>query len=265
MAHVNTECEPEFAEIKKQINILKRKNPWVRYTMIAEFAGFPRDVTMIITDYLQIIKLRDWIQKKHLNQDSLGFNPNAVLAGYIPDFSKASGYISANPHATSYVKQHADTMLAHACKWENPEIVEWLFSIDIYPDNIGSFSHLGFCKSMAAINWLLNNLLKKDAIEYLSGNGMAIDVLRQNMDLIDDEKIWGNSAAVDILQEKIAAGAEINWGWLSLNSSTWAMDLLMVNPEKISWDMFSENPSIFESVYHPNIGGLMAILNGEST
>lgn len=240
-------------------NITLRGNPWVRYRIVTEFSGFPNDVTNIILDYLSRMKLRDWIDKNKLNVDHLDTNPNALLAGMIPDLENASEYIVMNSLAFDYIKQNAENYLSDKDKWFSVPLTEWLLSIGVYPTK-KSYRAIGFCESKLAIDWVLNNIPKPEAIKYLSCNPMAIDILRQNLDLIDDEKIWGNCAAVDILQDKIAAGDDICWDRLSYNRSSWAIDLLQVNQNHIKWDWFSENPGIFEIADHPDKNALMKIL-----
>lgn len=234
-------------------------NPWVTYRIVAEFSGFPNSIAGVIVDYLGIMKLRDWIDPGMLNFGCLDMNSNALLAGMIPDLKKASTYIAMNPLAFDYVKQNAEKFLSDTEKWFSVPLTEWLLSIGIYPGK-ESWRAIGFCESKLAIQWVIDNLPNTEAIEHLSGNSMAIDILRQNIDLIDDDKIWGNCAAVDILQAKIAAGGEIDWKWLSFNRSQWAIDMLQVNQHRIKWSWFSQNPSIFEIADNPDKNELMRIL-----
>lgn len=266
MSLATTSYNPKrsLESIRNQIDILLTMDTsWIKYEFVAKFSGFPHVIAVIIIDYLQIFKLRDWIPGEKLNRRYLCSNPNAFLAGVIPDWESASKeHASANPFAFDYIKQNADIMIKFDQKWWNPKVVEWLFPIGIYPIENNSRLHLGFCESMLAVNWLLNNIPKPDAIKCLSTNPLAIDVLRQNMDLVNLDSIWGNSAAVDILQARITAGDPINWNWLSWNSSTWAIDLLENNRDKIHWPMFSENPGIFEIADNKSKKSLMKILTG---
>ncbi len=243
---------------KTESRLLNLDNPWIKYYIVSEFAGFPKDIANIISDYLSELKLLDWIDLGALDQNCLEFNPNALLAGLIPDLENTSPYIAANPLAFDYIKANIDEYISSEYKWRNPPMVEWLFSVGIYPKK-SSYFQLGFCESKLAIQWILDNVQKQKAIDYLTCNPMAIDILRQNLDMIDD-KIWGNCAAIDILQSKITAGDEINWIWLSYNRSPWAIDLLQRNQDEIYWKYFAENPSIFEVTDHPEKNRLMEIL-----
>lgn len=197
---------------------MKPQNPWIGYRLVSEFAGFPNDIAGVIVDYLSTMKLRNWINAGNLEIAHLVINPNALLAGMIPNLNNAPPGICANPLAFDHVKRDPDRYLLYMSKWISPPLAEWLLSIGIHP-SVRSYYYMSFCESKITIQWILDNIPKSDAIGYLSVNPMAIDVLRQNLNRINSEHIWCNCAAVDILQNRLASGSNICWKWLSRNRS----------------------------------------------
>lgn len=180
--HMGTTQNPQM--------LLRSSTPWVRYRVIAEFAGFPRDIAGIIIDYLKVMELRDWIPENFVAmQSQFAANPNALLSGMI-DLTDKSVFLAANYVASEHINKNLDKYSKYL-KWANKPVAELLFSIGAHPSTQNEFYNLGFCESELTIKWILDNVPKQDAIGYLSGNSMAIDILRQNIGLIDHCKIWG--------------------------------------------------------------------------
>ena len=111
---------------------------------------------------------------------------------------------------------------------------------------------------------LLEKKLEKDPDEIdwvkLAGNTApeAMNILKINLDKLklygSDGSDWevipalsSNSSdeAIDLLKELLKKGMNIDWTALSGNANLKALELLKKNQEKIYWENFSENPSIF--------------------
>lgn len=242
--------------------ILPRGSCWMRYRVIPEFVGFPNDIAGIIVGYLQILKLRDWISCDRLDMDVMLMNSDAFAADMILDIENADPYyLVENPYAIDFIKLHADKFIGKDDKWKNPRVVEWLFSLGIYPE---VSEYLATAPSKIAIDKVISMNIKDPdkAVYELSENPMAIDLIRNNLHAIDQDSIWKNSAAIDILVNMITSGKEIIWKYLSHNESEWAMSMLQENQDKIDWVSISCNRLIFEPAANPNKKELMCILTG---
>jgi hypothetical protein len=245
---------------------IPRGSHWMRYRVIFEFVGFPNDIANVIVDYLQLLKLRDWIDEiKIRNERDLLTNPDALAADMLPDVSifKVGNieilYIVENPDAINYIKQHPDIFIGLIDKWYNPKIVEWLIPLGIHPETTREIS-------MARCDLAINTVIEMNHGDVnkstydLSGNPLAINLINENLSAIDRDRIWCNPAAVNILIDMIASGNEINWRYLSLNDSEWAMVTLCENINKIDYGMLARNTKIFEPVPNPNKKELLSIL-----
>jgi hypothetical protein len=102
----------------------------------------------------------------------------------------------------------------------------------------------------------------KFAVDELSANPTAIDLIRQYPNEINRDTIFKNSAAVDIITGRPDLMTNINWMYLSCNESEWAMDMLMNNQDKVNWDLLASNPGIFILAPPENKKELFAVLTG---
>jgi hypothetical protein len=71
-------------------------------------------------------------------------------------------------------------------------------------------------------------------------NKNAIELLKENIDLINWINLCFNKNAIELLREN---PEKINWDFLSMNSN--AMDLLKENQDKINWSILTKNKGIF--------------------
>lgn len=240
-----------------------KKSFWIKYRVVAEFAGFPDEIAELITDYLQVLKLLDWINPDNIESGPMTKNPDAFLSGTITNLGKANHeYLVENPSAIDYIKTHPDKFLKFIDKWTNPKIVEWLFPLGIYPE---SDEYLSRAPCQMAIDKVIemNNGDLMKAVDKLSWNSAAIDLIRNHRHAIDHDIIWANSAAIDILTDLIASGENPNWEWLSANESRWVINLLQANQGRNLWRRFSYNKMIFEPRPSPDKKELKNILTGK--
>jgi hypothetical protein len=77
----------------------------------------------------------------------------------------------------------------------------------------------------------------------LSGNPVAIDILKQNIDHIDWEAFCELEEAIPIIENHID---KVNWSALSSNPK--AIHILQKHPDKIDYDKLSLNDAIYEEV-----------------
>jgi hypothetical protein len=102
----------------------------------------------------------------------------------------------------------------------------------------------------------LERLRYKEKIDWfkLSRNPAAIHLLKRNLDKIEYDPLSANSKAIKLLEKRILfesknkkkllfASNKINWCELSTNPK--AINILHANQDKIKWEYFSMNPSIF--------------------
>jgi hypothetical protein len=88
---------------------------------------------------------------------------------------------------------------------------------------------------------------------YISQNHAAVPILEAHPELIDMESICYNPYAVHLVEERIDEMKETDWHYLCLNPSRAAIDLLVKNQDKVSWNYLSMNPMIFEVVEDGNV------------
>jgi len=235
----------------------------------------------IIEQYKTIFKikyvLKDWVQKKKLDWDSLSSNPNAIelLKENQDKINWKNLSENPNPEAIELLKENLDEIYWGSLS-KNPN------AIDLLKDNQNRIdwnilSANPNSEAMELLKKRLKYLRKLSDSEYhelsdyeyldwdkLSSNPNdgAIELLKANPDDIN----WGrlsknpNPSAIELLKTKMIEENEmyeddydnldyyekINWANLSSNANPEAIELLKENPHNISWWYLSDNPNAIE-------------------
>jgi hypothetical protein len=137
-------------------------------------------------------------------------------------------YLSANPSAIDLLKSNIDMIdWVSLSTNTNPRAID-LLRERVKEENKMSKKHYKIWRNK--IDW-----------DVLSGNPIAIDLLRENPHKINWEYLSGNPSAIDLLREN---PHKINWEYLSGNPS--AIKFLEEYPNAIDWSMLSKNPNAIE-------------------
>ena len=202
-------------------------------------------IHIILKYYWQLLDkskvLLPWIDIEWLSWDILCYNPNAIDLLENNQDKIDWQYLSRNPNAIELLTNNQDK-------------IDWS----------------ALCYNQNAIELLTNN---QDKIYWhcLSGNSNAIELLTNNQDKIYWHCLSRNPNAIDLLEKRIEyennlsvenynnLRTKIDWFELSANRNAihlleanqdkievYNNDILLENPDKISFDMLSVNPSIFE-------------------
>jgi hypothetical protein len=137
-------------------------------------------------------------------------------------------YLSANPSAIDILKSNIDMI-----DWASLSVNANPLAIDLLRVRANEESKMSkkYYKAWRnKIDW-----------DVLSGNPIAIDLLRENPHKINWEYLSGNPSAIKLLEEYPNA---IDWSMLSENPS--AIELLKANPKNIDWYMLCKNPNAIE-------------------
>ena len=137
-------------------------------------------------------------------------------------------YLSANPSAIDLLKSNIDMIdWVSLSTNTNPRAID-LLRERVKEENKMSKKHYKIWRNK--IDW-----------DVLSGNPIAIDLLRENPHKINWVYLSGNPSAIDLLREN---PHKINWEYLSGNPS--AIKFLEEYPNAIDWSMLSKNPNAIE-------------------
>lgn len=195
---------------------------WTRRRVIDEFSGFPECIAHMIAEYCATAQLLSWIDKSHLNYESLCQNPKAIESGMIDINSRYGPYIVANPAAAEYIKSHIDDFIHEMYIWENPVLFDWL--IINYPDRI-EMEMIGLNTNPNAVKYMIDSGYENDISD---DNFVAFEHF-QKTGSRDISKLYGNAAATDYLGDFNGHGNE-----LSSNSHPRAIEYLRTHQNEIN-------------------------------
>ncbi len=206
-----------------------------------------------------VFKLRDWIDVSKLDNYGLSINPNAI------EFLKNNpkkivwSLLSSNSNAMELLMKHPKNINWYEFS-TNPEAIEYLRK---HPKKIVWFK---LSSNPRGTELLKLNQEKKKEIDknYLSYYTTDIDFLRNNKEFICLHDLCYNEYATDLLLENIELIrgdsvkllhphlidyieidipnlSDIDWFYLSANSSNKALKILKENQDKIRWSQLSSN------------------------
>ena len=222
-----------------------------------------------------IYKLKDWIDKKKLNNSGLSLNPLAI--DYLTEHPELIvwDYLSTNANAISLLEKNKDKIyIDYLCRNESDEtiilikefknnITNWYYlnknkNEKIFkfilenPDKINWYVFISNENSADFINNNLNffhNNLKDFKWEALSKNTnpKILPLLKSNKNKLDWYFLSKNPLLFDVIKEEGSMYIhKINWSQLSLNEDKRAIALLKINKDKIDWELLSCNPYAIE-------------------
>jgi hypothetical protein len=216
---------------------------------------FPTVIAKIIGEYSALWTIVSWVTE-------LGFTTEEI-----------SIYLSKNPMAM-------DVINLKNINWDNlcENPADWAVDILLAnKDKIDDFYYLAYNTNQRAFQWIIEERnvdeMHTEIQEVISGNPIAIDYLKSHKDIIRELFLMWNPNAKDLIEDmKIS----INYHCLSSNHSDWAVDLLfkpgiiesisgsqalssnsnprivqylILHPELIDWNEFSENPTAIEHLH----------------
>jgi hypothetical protein len=120
---------------------------------------------------------------------------------------------------------------------KNPKILDY---IDKHLEDMSYHNHIDFFE--------------------LSCNPMAISLLEENKDKLNNRFLMHNTKAQDLIKERLDELNIINWRDLSRNCGM--IEILKENQAKVNWEQIWSNPAIFTYDYD-KIKGIFADLNKE--
>ena len=226
---------------------------------MGEFKSFPRVIAEIIAGYAATLRMLDWSPKEKINQSLLFSNSNADEAGLL-DWKYHSGVVNVAKNSCSkaipIIRDGLD-MLGNSIDspvWGNPAMYDKLlyctgYTIDWY--------WLSRNPNERAVALLLTNL-HEISVHGFSMNPSAMPFLRENPRYILPGPLCANPAAIDIIQ--LMDYEQIDWYYLSQNSSAWALEYLRINFDKIDWHWMAGNSGIFQYLPDPAIVNML--ING---
>lgn len=211
-----------------------------RVVVIDEFIGFPKDIATIVAGYCAELQLLPWIDKEKLDRCWLYSNPKAVEVGWLDLHGGDPFWIAANSAAGDVIKANIAKYSDESNIWENPTVFDLLIErgCEIDPTWFCSNPH------PKAVAMVISGKVEMNVYDFNKNPG-AINWLRTNSNMINNEAICANPEAIDIIQSL----KKIDYNQLSANHHPWAIEQLSrVNADQINWATISANPGIFE--YH---------------
>lgn len=204
---------------------------------VNEFAGFPRDIARIVSEYVITHQYLDWIDKSKIVHSDLCENPNAYYSGLVTANDNPIDY-AQNPAMRAEILANWEICIRSERIIENPAVFP-----EVIKSGIRIFSNLlPYNKHPDAVRLTLEKYLDE---QECSVNPMLIKYISKP----NNSMICANPAAIDIIQSL----SQINYNWLSCNPHPWAIEHLRLNQDKIVWGWFSTNPSIFEERTDPKL------------
>jgi hypothetical protein len=214
---------------------VKRLSRWTKVTttVVVEytFTGFPRSLAEIICGYCSKYRLRKWIDPKDLDDETIWANPRAL--GYLhfdPDDTSDVDWFnfSMNPHPLAF------KALEHAC--DSDDVDTDLLVFNTHPDAMKLIHRLGLNRDS-----ILNG-----KYAYRNPSDEAYNIFFKSGKI--PKNAWpfvfanSNPRIVKILEEKVSLGEkQVDWLYLSGNSSQWAIDILKQDTDRIFYTEFAEN------------------------
>ncbi len=215
------------------------------------------------------MSLVSWIKpyEEYLELEYLARNPNPKLISYLKENEHMIDWsnLSANPNAIDILWNTNRINWKKICLNPHPKAIELIYKK--HEENMAKYNkHRRRICEYSILSW-----------ENLSNNPSAIDFLRENpenlcwwfqelpyepnendydfvsqytLDESNEDRInWGflsnNPKAIKLLKEN---PENIDWSWLSSNTSKKAIQLLRENPENIDWYWASQNPKAIELI-----------------
>jgi hypothetical protein len=217
-----------------------------RYILtIDKFAGFPKDIARIVSEYVTQLQYLDWIDQSKINTKFLCENPNAYYAGLVTADDNSIHY-AQNPAMRAEILANWNECIKSERIIENPAV---------FPDVIAS--GIKFNE-----NWLPFNthpdavkLIVEKCLDRLNcqANPQLIEYIRDSTIKLQHGIIAANPAAIDIIQSRLISDGDINWTYLSMNPHPWVIEHLRDHQDEIVWSWFSTNPGIFEYRVDPKL------------